>query len=93
MQDQAHLIGVGAAARGTVAFELRLVQLDQALGLTTGAIQCVIDPLCTAVLERSDDEADIEPEHAGLDARHHPACGLAPDLRGVVRLGRAAQFD
>ena len=73
MQDQAHLIGVGAAARGTVAFELRLVQLDQVLGRTTGAIQCVIDPLCAAVLERSDDEADIEPERAGLDARHDPA--------------------
>ena len=46
MQDQAHLIGVGAAARGAVAFELRLVQLDQVLGLTTGATQRVIDPLC-----------------------------------------------
>ena len=45
MQDQAHLIGVGAAARGTVAFELRLVQLDEFLGRTTGAIQRVIDPL------------------------------------------------
>ena len=32
-------------------------------------------------------------QRAGLDARHHPACGLAPDLRGVARLGRAAQFD
>jgi hypothetical protein len=93
MQDQAHLIGAGAAARSAVAFELRLVQLAQVLGLTTGEIQPVIDPLCAAVLEQSEDEADIEHERVGLDARHDPACGLPPALRGVAGLGIAAQFD
>jgi hypothetical protein len=45
VQYQAHLIGIGRAARGAIAGELRLVALDQVLGLTTRAVERVIDVL------------------------------------------------
>lgn len=51
VEDEAHLVGVGRAALGAVAFELRLVELDEIFGLTPGAVEGVVDVLGTAVLE------------------------------------------
>jgi len=39
VQDEAHLVGIGRAARGAVAGELALVQLDQVLGAAPRTIQ------------------------------------------------------
>jgi len=41
------------------------VELDQVFGLTPGAVERVVDPLGTAVLERGDDEADVEAQARG----------------------------
>ena len=39
VEDQAHLVGEGGAAAGTIRGELGLVQLDQVLGLAAGAVK------------------------------------------------------
>ena len=42
-----------------------------------------------ATLERGDDDADIEAERSGLDARDNPTISFAPALCCLVRLGIA----
>ena len=93
VEDEAHLVGVGRSARGAVAFQLGLVELDQVFGLTPGAVERVVDPLGTAVLERGDDEADVEAQARGFDARHDPACVCSPRLGGIAGLGITAQLN
>ncbi len=39
MQDEAHLVGIGRAARGAIAGQLGLVALDQVLGLAARAVE------------------------------------------------------
>jgi hypothetical protein len=51
-QDQAHLVGERTAAAGAIRGELRLVQLDQVLGLAAGTVNWLVN-----VLGRSDLEA------------------------------------
>ena len=76
MQHETHLIGDGRAARRAVGGQLRLVQLDQVLGLSARAIEAVVHPFRRAVLEIGDDEADVEPERAWLRcARRRAARG------------------
>ena len=60
VQDEAHLIGDRRAARRAIGGELRLVQLDQVLGLTARAIEAVVKPFGRAMREIGDDEADVE---------------------------------
>ena len=43
VEEQPHLVGIGRATRGAVALQLGLVQLDQVLGLATGAVERVVD--------------------------------------------------
>ena len=43
VQDQPHLIGVGRAARGAIAGQLRLVALDEVLGPAARAVERIID--------------------------------------------------
>ena len=41
---------------------MRLVQIDQVLGLSTRAIDTVVEPFGRTVIEIGDDEADVEVE-------------------------------
>jgi len=61
VQDQPHLVGVGRAARGAIAGELRLVAFDKVFGLTTRTVERIIDMLGRAFGQRSDDIADVHP--------------------------------
>ncbi len=93
MENEPHLVGIGRAARRSIALELRFVQLDEVLRLAARAIQRVVDPLGRAALERGDDEADVETEATRLDARDDAALGGAPAFGGIACLGVTAQFD
>ena len=62
VQHEPRLIGQRRAARGPVRGELRLVQLDQVLGLAAGAIGAVIEPFRRAEAPIGDDEADEQPK-------------------------------
>src|SRR5258707_10081008 len=69
---------------------LRLMQLDQILGLAARAIQAVVDPLGRADIEAGDDEADVETEHRRLNTGDGAPFAI-PGLCLVARLGIAAQ--
>ena len=43
MQYEAHLVGQGTTARGSIAFQLGLVELDQVLGIAAGAIELGVE--------------------------------------------------
>src|SRR5713226_540827 len=60
MQDEPHLVGERAAAACAVGGELSLVQLDQVLGLTSGAVERFVDVLGRPRLDAGHDEADVE---------------------------------
>src|SRR5271165_7517726 len=77
-------------ATGAIGGELRLMQLDQILGLTARAIQAVVDPLGRAGIEAGDDEADVEAEHRRLNTGDGAPFAI-PGFRLVARLGIAAQ--
>ena len=62
MEDEPHLIGPWSAAGGAVGSELRLVQLDQVLGLTALAIERVVDEFGRPGRQAGDDETDVEAE-------------------------------
>jgi hypothetical protein len=68
VKHEADLIGNGRTARCAIGRELRLVELDQVLGLSARAIETVVNPFRRAVLDVGDDEADIETERRRLDA-------------------------
>src|SRR5580700_6934321 len=51
VEHEANLVGERRTAAGAVRGELRLVQLDQVLGLAARAIEAVIDPLGRADVE------------------------------------------
>lgn len=62
------MTGDGGTAGRAIRRQLRLMQFDQVLGLSTRAIQAVVDLLGRAVFEIADDEADVEAERRRLDA-------------------------
>ena len=66
------------------------MQLNQVLGLATGTIESVIQPLGAATGDVGDDEADIEAFGGGLDARSHASLAV-PGFGAVASLGIAAQ--
>lgn len=86
MEDEPHLIGVGRAAGGPVARQLRLVQLDQVLGLAAGAVDRVIGSFGAAISQRGGDETDAEAEAARFDARDYATLGRTPSFRGIARV-------
>ena len=90
VQYEPHLVGARAAAAGAVGSELGLVQLDQVLRLTAGAIDTLIDMLSRSGLDAGDDEADVEALGGGLDAGAGAAL-FVPGLGAVSGLGEAAQ--
>ena len=49
MQDKPHLVGERRAATGAIGRQLRLVLLDQVLGLSAGAVDCLINVLGIAL--------------------------------------------
>ncbi|MEY9387592.1 hypothetical protein ABIF93_005849 [Bradyrhizobium japonicum] len=67
MEHETDLVGERRTAAGAIGGELRLMQLDQILGLAARAIQAVVDPLGRADIEAGDDEADVEAEHRRLN--------------------------
>ena len=89
VQHEADLIGDGGTAGRAIGSELRLVQLDQVLGLAARAIEAVVDPFGRAVLEVGDDEADVEAERRGFDAGDGAPLAV-PGFGLVARLGIAA---
>ena len=89
VQDEAHLIGDRRPARRAIGGKLRLVQLDQVLGLTARAIKAVVKPFRRAMREIGDDEADVEAEPRRLDAGDGAALSV-PGFGPVPRLGVTA---
>jgi hypothetical protein len=83
MQYEPHLVSERAAAAGTVGGKLRLVQLDQVLRLTSGAVERLVDVLGRSGLDAGDDETDVEALGGGLN----PGAGaavLVPGFRLVA---------
>src|SRR6202035_1237696 len=90
MEHETDLVGERRTATGAIGGELRLVHLDQILGLAARAIQAVVDPLGRADIEAGNDEADVEAEHRRLDTGDGAPFAI-PGLCLVARLGIAAQ--
>ncbi len=89
MQDEPHLVGERAAAAGAIGGELSLVQLDQVLGLTSGAVERVVDMLGRSGLDAGHDEAYVEALGGRLDPGTGTPIGV-PGFRPVACLGKAA---
>ena len=68
MENEADLIGEWRAAAGAIGRELALVQFDQVLGLTAGAVEDLVDVLGCACSEAGNDEADVDAPGGGFDA-------------------------
>jgi hypothetical protein len=62
------------------------VQLDQVLGLSTRAIETVIEPFGRTVIEIGDDEADVEAEPRRLDTSNGAPFAI-PGFGSMPRLG------
>src|SRR6478736_2220421 len=90
MEHETDLVGERRTATGAIGGELRLMQLDQILGLAARAIQAVVDPLGRADIEACDDEADVEAEHRRLNTGDGAPFAI-PGPCLVARLGIAAQ--
>src|SRR4051794_26472475 len=90
MEHETDLVGERRTATGAIGGELRLMQLDQILGLAARAIQAVVDPLGRADIEAGDDETDVETEHRRLNTGDGAPFAI-PGLCLVARLGIAAQ--
>jgi hypothetical protein len=90
VENEADLIGERRTATGAVGGELRLMLLDQILGLAARAIQAVVDPLGRADIEAGDDEADVEAAHCRLNTGEGAPFAI-PGLVLVAGLGIAAQ--
>lgn len=90
MQHQTNLVGDGRAAGGAVGGKLALVHLDQVFGLTTSAVDDVVDVLGGTFAEICDDEADVEAHRGRLDAGAGAAFGL-PGFRLVAGLDVVTQ--
>src|SRR6185369_17959828 len=89
VQHEPHLIGERRAATGAVGGKLALVELDQVLGLTSGAVEAVVKPLCAAVRKAGHHIADIETLRGGLDPRDDAPINM-PRFRAVAGLSEAA---
>lgn len=84
------LVGERRTTAGAIGGELRLMQLDQILGLAARAIQADVDPLGRTDIEAGDDEADVEAKHGRLNTGDGAAFAI-PGLCLVARLGIATQ--
>src|SRR5450432_168173 len=89
VENEADLVGERRAAAGAVGGELGLVQFDQVLGLSAGAIETVVNPLGRADAQAGDDVTDVEPLFGRLDAGDDAALAM-PGPGGMAGLGIAA---
>jgi hypothetical protein len=89
MQDEAHLVGIGRAARGAIAGQLGLVALDQVFGLAAHR-ERVVNVLGRAFCQRGDDIADVHAQRAGLNPGDDAALAL-PAFGAVAGLDIVAQ--
>src|SRR6516162_3062581 len=88
MQEQTKLVGLGRVARSAIGSEMVLPCLDVVLGLTTRAVEPLVEVLGAAAFEAGDDEPGIGAVEPGLDAGDD-ALDPAPALRGIVELPEA----
>src|ERR1700720_2881488 len=88
VQEQTKLVGLGRVARSAVGSEMVLPCLDVVLGLTTRAIEPLVEVLGAAAFEAGDDEPGIGALEPGLDAGDD-ALDPAPALGGIVELPEA----
>ena len=82
MEDEPHLVGDWRPARGAVAFQLCLVELDEVLGLAAGAIERVVDMFGAAGLDEVTTKRISSPAivaGAGFDPRDDPALAVPQD--------------
>ena len=89
MQYEPHLIGKCQPATGAIGGKLALVQLDEVLGLPSGAAEAVVESLSAAVDEAGHHVADVETLRGGLDPHGDTSIG-PPRLGTVACLGVAA---
>src|SRR6202040_1183624 len=88
VQEQTKLVGLGRVARRAVGSEMVLPCLDVVLGLTTRAVEPLVEVLGAATFQAGDDEPGIGALEPSLDAGDD-ALDPAPALRGIVELPEA----
>ena len=89
VQNKADLICDRGTAGRSIGSELRLVQLNEVLGLPARAMEGGVNPFRRAVFDVGDDETGIEPERSGFDAGDGAPLA-APGFGLVARFGVAA---
>jgi hypothetical protein len=67
MRSIIHMIGIGRAAKGAIAGELRLVHLDQVFGSAARSVTRRINMLGRALGDRCENVADVHAQRADLD--------------------------
>src|SRR5258705_9643157 len=85
------LVGLGRMARSAVGSEMVLPCLDVVLGLTTRAVEPLVEVLGAAAFEAGDDEPGIGSLEPRLDAGDD-ALDPAPALGGIVELPKRRTF-
>jgi len=88
VQNQPDLIGDRALARGAVRGELRLVHLDQVLGLASGTVDVLVE-VAGISGERGDDVAGVKAARGGFQAGDDTALAL-PRFGAVGEAGKGA---
>src|SRR3546814_14011141 len=58
--------------------------------MAAGAVEAIVDPRGTAVLERGDGEANVQTHRARLEPGDHQPLGLSTGSGRVASLGKAA---
>ena len=95
MHHQPELVGGRLGARGAIGGEVKLVRLDQVLGLPARAVDVLVEMLRCAC-EVGDDEARVGALWSGLDAGDDTTgAGIGrfgPGAGGIVDLAMAAHF-
>ena len=87
MDHQAELVGGRLGAGGTIRREVKLMGLDQILGLSACALDVLVEMLGSAG-EIGDDEAGVDALRSGLDAGDDtPAVGVRPCRPPVGGIG------
>ena len=87
VQREADLICDRGTTGRSIGSELRLVQLDEVLGLPARAIEGGVNPFRRAVFDVGDDETGVEPERSGFDAGDGASLA-APGFGLVARFRR-----
>ena len=89
MEQQAELVGGRLGTGGAVGREVELVRLDQILGLSSGAIDLLIERL-RQTRQVDDDEPAVGPLGSGLDAGDDAALD-SPAFGGIAEVPVASE--